>query len=122
MLSALRNYFYNLAASNLRRSSRYSPQLNDIPDPLYAYWKRSAQFEFKGIPQDAFFFATAAEGLMIFFDCVRNSSRPCALPSQAADSVWRGARCSCSWFPLRECQASRRCCVPAGTRCSTTLR
>jgi len=32
--------------------------------------------------------ARAAEGLMMFFDCIRASAKPCGLPSRAADSVW----------------------------------
>lgn len=34
------------------------------------------------------FFASATEGLLDFFDCVRASGKPCVLPSAAADSVW----------------------------------
>jgi hypothetical protein len=68
--------------------SRYRKALNELPDSLFPYWQRNAGFEFKGIRQDAFFFVRAAEGLLTFFDCVRHSGRPCALPSKAADSVW----------------------------------
>ena len=72
----------------VRHASRYWEAMADLPPTLYPYWKRSAQFEFKGIPRDAFFFARAADGLLTFFDCIRHSDRPCGLPSMAADSVW----------------------------------
>src|SRR6185312_4870081 len=55
---------------------------------LEIYWRTSAPREYKGIRTDAFFFAYSAEGLLRFFDAVRHSGRPCALPSEAADSVW----------------------------------
>lgn len=72
----------------LVRKSHYRRQLATLPPGLEAYWRRSAPQEYQGIPTDAFFFARAAEGLMIFFDTVRRSGRACALPSEAADSVW----------------------------------
>jgi hypothetical protein len=68
--------------------SRYRNGLDDIPVSLFWFWKNSARFAFEGIPQDALFFARACEGLMMFFDCVARSGRPCALPSRAADSIW----------------------------------
>ncbi|WP_338770737.1 hypothetical protein [Massilia sp. METH4] len=55
---------------------------------LYDYWARTAHHEFQGILRDAFFYARAADALLMFFQCVQRSNRPCALPSKAADSVW----------------------------------
>ncbi len=75
-------------AARRMRTSRYARQLADLPPGLEAYWRRSAPQEYEGIPTDAFFFARAAEGLMAFFDAVRHSGKACALPSDAADSVW----------------------------------
>jgi hypothetical protein len=72
----------------LVRKSHYRKQLATLPPGLEAYWRRSAPLEYRGIRTDAFFFARAAEGLMTFFDVVRRSGRACALPSEAADSVW----------------------------------
>lgn len=88
MMDALLNRIDTFQAARVRHMSRYWEAMADLPPTLYPYWKRSAQFEFKGIPQDAFFFARAAEGLLAFFDCIRSSDRPCGLPSRAADSVW----------------------------------
>jgi hypothetical protein len=72
----------------LRIASRHRLALCRIPPGLYEYWARTAHIEFKGIPRDAFFYARAADALLTFFECVRRSNRPCALPSKAADSVW----------------------------------
>lgn len=88
MIGLLLNRIDRLRALRVRHLSRYSRAMADIPPTLYPYWKRTAHFEFKGIPRDAFFFARAADGLLAFFDCVRRSDRACALPSMAADSVW----------------------------------
>ena len=77
-----------LRTARLLRTSRYARQLAALPPGLEAYWRRSAPQEYKGIPTDAFFFARAAEGLMTFFDAVRRGGQACALPSDAADSVW----------------------------------
>lgn len=88
MTDTLRNTIDRFRAMRVRQKSPYWRATAEIPATLYPYWKRSAQFEFKGIPRDAFFFARATEGLLIFFDCVRASGKPCALPSAAADSVW----------------------------------
>lgn len=88
MLGTLRKHLDRFRAMRVRQTSRYFRATAEIPATLYPYWKRSAQFEFKGIPRDAFFFARATEGLLTFFDCVRASGKPCALPSAAADSVW----------------------------------
>ena len=41
-----------------------------------------------GIPVQAHFYARSLEALLMFFDCVSNTGRPCGLPSRAADSVW----------------------------------
>lgn len=75
-------------ARRFMRASIYRSALEDLPVGLDMAWRRAAPKEYPGIRTDAFFFACAAEGLMRFFDAVRRSSRPCALPSEAADSVW----------------------------------
>jgi hypothetical protein len=77
-----------LRAARLRRTSPWQAALADLPAGLESYWRASAPREFEGIRTDAFFYARAAEGLLRFFDAVRHSGRPCALPSDAADSVW----------------------------------
>lgn len=77
-----------LRGGMLRRASRYRTQLGAMPPELFAYWQGFARTEFEGIPTDRLFFLRAAEGLMMFFDCVRHSGRHCGLPSKAADSVW----------------------------------
>lgn len=84
LLAAINDY----RARSTIRSSPYRAALDALPPTLFHYWRRSAQFEFKGIPRDAFFYARAAEGLMTFFTCVTRRAIPCALPSMAADSVW----------------------------------
>jgi hypothetical protein len=88
MLASLPQSIDSFRARRYADSSRHSPAMADLPPTLYSHWKRSAHLEFRGIPQDAFFFARAAEGLLMFFDCVARSGKPCALPSHAADSVW----------------------------------
>ena len=77
-----------LRAARLRRTSPWQAELADLPAGLESYWRASAPREYEGIRTDAFFFVRAAEGLLRFFDAVGNSDRPCALPSDAADSVW----------------------------------
>jgi hypothetical protein len=88
MLENLKSKIVNVRAHMLIRDSSYRQQLEDLPDNLFTYWKRTAHREFPGIPCDAVFFARAAEGLLMFFDIVRLSERACGLPSKAADSVW----------------------------------
>jgi hypothetical protein len=88
MIGTLLTKIDSFRATRVRQASRYKRAMADIPPTLYAYWKSTAQSEFKGIPSDAFFFARAIEGLLTFFDCVRASDKSCALPSAAADSVW----------------------------------
>lgn len=88
MIGTFMDRIDSLRATRVRHRSRYRAALAAIPPTLYPYWKQTAQFEFKGIPRNAFFFARAAEGLLTFFDCIRHSERPCALPSMAVDSVW----------------------------------
>lgn len=92
MLSTVTSHINTFRAARLTQQSPYRAELADLPATLYPFWQRTAQHEFKGIPQDAFFFARAAEGLMAFFDCVRDAGPtcglPCGLPSMAADSVW----------------------------------
>ncbi|QOY93978.1 hypothetical protein IM543_21065 [Massilia sp. UMI-21] len=68
--------------------STYASVLAEVPAALFTCWARSAHQEFPGIARDAAFYAQAAEGLMMFFDCAAAAGRPCALPSRAADSVW----------------------------------
>ena len=68
--------------------STYAQVLADVPAALFPHWAQTARIEFPGIPRDASFYAQSVEGLMMFFDCVAAASRPCALPSRAADSVW----------------------------------
>lgn len=75
-------------ASRLVRVSPHRSALSDLPDGLETAWRHSAAQEYPGIRTDAFFFACAADGLMRFFDAARHSTRACALPSDAADSVW----------------------------------
>lgn len=77
-----------LRAARLRRTSPWRAALADLPAWLEPSWRLGAPSEYEGIPTDAFFFARAAEGLLRFFDAVKHSGRPCALPSSAADSVW----------------------------------
>lgn len=88
MLNTLLHNINEYRARRLSGTSAYREAMQDLPLTLYPYWKRTARYEFKGIPQDAFFFTLAAEGLLMFFDCVARSGKPCALPSRAADSVW----------------------------------
>lgn len=103
MIATLRNKIDTFRAKRVRQRSRYPLATGDIPPTLYAYWKSTAQNEFKGIPSDAFFFARATEGLLAFFDCVRNTDQPCALPSAAADSVWH------AWAALAPAQLEQFC-------------
>lgn len=70
------------------RTSFYRSTLQDLPAGLRASWEQSAPQEYPGIRTDAFFFVCAAEGLLRFFEAVVRSEAPCALPSEAADSVW----------------------------------
>lgn len=77
-----------LRAARLRRTSPWQAALADLPAGLESQWRASAPSEYEGIRTDAFFYTRAAEGLLRFFDAVRHSGRPCALPSEAADSVW----------------------------------
>lgn len=88
MINVLLNRINEYRTSRVYRHSRYRDQLADLPAGLFAHWQRRAIIEFKGIPRDAFFYVRAAEGLMMFFDCVAKSGRPSGLPSKAADSVW----------------------------------
>ena len=80
----------NLRARRHVRASFYRAALADLPDGLEAGWRDSAPQEYPGIRTDAFFFVRAAEGLMYFFATAGCSGRsgPCALPSEAADSIW----------------------------------
>jgi len=75
-------------AARHTRNSSYREALDALPAGLEAYWRHSAPHEYQGIRTDAFFFVRAAEGLLTFFDVVTRSGKPCALPSEAADSVW----------------------------------
>jgi hypothetical protein len=88
MLNKLLYKLNVLRAQRCHDLSHYSEAMRDIPDGLFCAWQHSASGEFEGIPCDALFFVRAAEGLLMFFDCVKRSGKPCALPSKAADSVW----------------------------------
>jgi len=88
MMTALLNKIEAFSTAWLYRTSKYRKPLAELPPNLYSYWQRTAAFEFKGIPQDAFFFVRATEGLFMFFECVSSTELPCGLPSKAADSVW----------------------------------
>jgi hypothetical protein len=103
MIGRLLDKVDSFRATRVRRASRYQHAMADLPPTLYAYWKSTAQIEFKGIPSDAFFFARATEGLLTFFDCVRTSGKPCALPSAAADSVWH------AWAGLSQAHLAQFC-------------
>ena len=87
-IKSLRQQWQQHRAEHFIRTSRYEDKLRDLPTGLFLYWQKAAPAEFPGIPQDAFFFAQASEGLIRFFDCVAQSPLACALPSKAADSVW----------------------------------
>ncbi len=89
MISELKQNFDVLRSVLLRRSSPRREALADVPAGLYEFWKHMADAEFTGARQDQYFFTRATEGLLDFFDCVSLDSMPCALPSKAADSVWR---------------------------------
>jgi hypothetical protein len=91
------------AAQHMRRSP-YLAQLADLPPALQGAWQRSAPKEYQGIRTDAFFFAHAAEGLLRFFDAQAGSGRPCALPSEAADSVWH------AWLRWNRASLDDFCC------------
>jgi hypothetical protein len=82
------NWISKARARRHVRASFYRSMLQDLPDGLETAWRRSAPQEYPGIRTDAFFFARAAEGLMRFFAAASHGSQPCALPSEAADSVW----------------------------------
>jgi hypothetical protein len=82
------NWFHQLRARRFVRASFYRNMLEDLPAGLETAWRQSAPQEYPGIRTDAFFFARAAEGLLRFFDAVWHSKQACALPSEAADSVW----------------------------------
>lgn len=75
-------------AQRVLKSSPQCDKLDDLPAGLFDYWAQNASRQFPGIPRDALFYARAAEALLMFFDCVGASDKPCALPSKAADSVW----------------------------------
>jgi hypothetical protein len=80
-------WFRKWRAARVRRNSP-CPAMGALPVELEAYWRHGAPQEYPGIRTDAFFFALAADGLMRFFDVVRHAGGPCALPSEASDSVW----------------------------------
>lgn len=82
------NWINKARARRHVRASFYGTMLQELPDGLETAWRRSAPQEYPGIRTDAFFFVRAAEGLMRFFAAASHGSQPCALPSEAADSVW----------------------------------
>lgn len=88
MIKNLMGGLNQLLATCVLKRSRYRAALDELPDTLFDNWRVKAKKEFPGIPCDAVFFARAAVGLMIFFDCVATSRKACGLPSKAADSVW----------------------------------
>lgn len=88
MLTTLLTQLNELRAQYCHDRSAYHAAMQDLPEGLFPAWKDSAGAEYPGIARDAFFFARAAEGLLMFFDCVMRSGKSCALPSKAADSVW----------------------------------
>ncbi|HEY0060683.1 MAG TPA: hypothetical protein VGC21_01105 [Telluria sp.] len=88
MFNVLRNKINELRTDWVWQTSTYRKVLADLPPKLFTYWQRTAASEFEGIPRDAFFFVRAAEGLIMYFECVARSGLPCGLPSKAADSVW----------------------------------
>ena len=57
MKAAMMNKIASFRAMCLSRISRNKQATADIPTTQSAYSKPSAQYEFKGIPTDAFFFA-----------------------------------------------------------------
>lgn len=99
MLNILSKPLGSIRANCFRFRSRNRKALSDIPPELYDDWSRTAHHEFQGIPRDAFFYVRAADALLTFFECVRRSNHPCALPSKAADSVWHAwLRYSPAWL------------------------
>lgn len=82
-------WFDNWRAARHLRASPYRAALAALTPGLQACWRHDAPYAYPGIPTGAWFFACAAEGLLDFFDAAARSSRPCILPSKAADSVWR---------------------------------
>ena len=96
-------WFNKWRAEQVRCRSRYRAQLADLPPALEPYWRHSAPHEYPGIPTDAFFFACAAAGLLLFFDAVTYGGKACALPSEAADSVWH------AWLRLDPIGLERFC-------------
>ncbi|MFZ6799299.1 hypothetical protein [Undibacterium sp. Di24W] len=89
---SLKSWLQQLRYQRFIRQSPYRKVLSELPPSLLPHWQAHAKDEFTGIPDDAIFFIRAAEGLMMFFDCVKQSGQcgnaSCALPSKAADSVW----------------------------------
>lgn len=89
---SLKSWLEQLRYQRFIRQSPYRKVLSELPASLLPHWQAHAKGEFTGIPDDAIFFIRAAEGLMMFFDCVKQTSQRgkavCALPSKAADSVW----------------------------------
>ena len=103
MLENLKTKIITAHAKHIIRHSTYHKELNDVPDSLFTHWQNTAHLEFPGIPRDAVFFACAAEGLLMFFDCVQHSDGACALPSKAADSVWH------AWSSLSQAKLDTFC-------------
>lgn len=58
MMAAISNKIARFRAMCVSRISRNSQATADIPTTQSAYSKPSTQHEFKGIPSDAFFFAS----------------------------------------------------------------
>lgn len=76
------------------KKSQFKRELIALPPRLFKHWQKAAPQEFPSIPTNTYFFAHAAEGLMMHFDIVRAArkigrEKTCGLPSKAADSIWR---------------------------------
>ncbi|MCH8619703.1 hypothetical protein [Undibacterium sp. TS12] len=112
MFNKIKNKISQLRVKSIIFHSPHRQALSEIPDAVMTYWQIKAKKEFPGIPSDAVFFIRAAEGLMEFFECVKRSKRPCALPSKAADSVWHVWN---SWSSINLdcfCQKHFGCTIP----------
>ncbi|NHZ88000.1 hypothetical protein F2P45_02980 [Massilia sp. CCM 8733] len=62
MLSTVTSHINTFRAARLTHQSPYRAEMADLPATLYPFWKRTAQHEFKGIPQDAFFSPAPPKG------------------------------------------------------------
>ena len=88
MLALIKDKIDGIRAGRIISQSRHCVVDGHMSPGVFEYWQRTAHLEFPGIPTDKVFFATAFNGLLDFFACVKRSKGPCGLPSAAADSVW----------------------------------